>query len=114
MQQYYVEDNQFVKTFNFSNKIFATVIDKNHVKGITAVMIFPIVDLSKRNDRFSSSFIMDANLLEKDVLYAISKNKVLMISKSNLKELSLYLDGKDYLEEIIKERQESAKIKIKK
>lgn len=114
-QPYCFEDDQFDNVFTFSNNIFATVIDKNHVKEITTGMVFPIVDLSKNNDKFSSSIIKYDNLTEKDILFAISKNRILMTSKADLKKLVIYLKAKrNIIEYFIQKYQISAKTKIKK
>lgn len=110
---YCVEDNQFENVFEFNKNIFATVIDDSHIKEIKTGLVFPIVDLLKTNDKFSSSIIMYSSLTEDDFVFAVSKNKFLITQKLDLNELIEYLeDSKNSTEEYV--HKDTDKIIIKK
>ncbi len=87
----YLVDNEFEKVFNFDRCIFVTVVDKNHVKEIKTGMVFSILNLSKENDNFESSYIDYTLSDEQYSRFALSKNSMLQGQKSTLEELISYI-----------------------
>ena len=87
----YLMDSNFNDIFKFERCVFVNVIDKHHVKEIKTGIVFPILNLSKNNDHFESSYI-EYNLKKDEYSkFAISKNNVLECKKAKVDELIQYL-----------------------
>lgn len=107
-------DEHFDEIFKFSKNIYATVIDGEHIQEIKTGMVFPIVDLEKKDDNWKSSNIIYGDLDDNNSQFAISYSKVLKTEKGSLKELYNYLKyDKEVIENYINGEQGKTKSMVK-
>lgn len=100
---FYVDAEEFEKTFKFFHNIFVTMPDNEHVKEIRTGLILPIVNLDKGYSRDEPNINNNTDSDDNYALFAIRYKKKLIAHEMDLNQLlDYYKKEKTYIENLIK------------
>lgn len=86
-----LDDNVFDEVFEYDKVIFAQVIDSNHIQEIKTKKIFPILELSKKDDRWNNAWVKYAEQAENYSQFPISENRFIKTRNFGIDELVAYM-----------------------